>query len=58
MNETKTVKLRIQNHYDRSQMICALANAGYKVWAEEKNYPNTVSTDYWVYFEVNESYVG
>ena len=30
------IKLNIQAHADRSNMIVSLANAGYKVWIEEQ----------------------
>lgn len=45
-----TVRFKIQNAIDRSNMITAFANAGYKVWIEEVK-TGVLSIDYFVCIE-------
>lgn len=42
----ESINFQIDNYDDRQNMIRALANAGYKVWCEEK--PLTMGKDYFV----------
>ena len=48
----KTIKLKINNDYDRHDMVKSLTNSGIKVWVEEKE--SLYETHYYVYFEIED----
>jgi hypothetical protein len=50
--ENNIIKLKINYHTDRQNMVTALANSGYKVWVHETENKSLISgTDYFVCFE-------
>ena len=48
------LKLRIQPYHDREMLVMSLANNGYKVWVEEEKIPHTVSSNYFVCFNLKD----
>ena len=45
------IRLKIDSHTDRQNMINALANSGIPVHIEKETSPTTVSTNYYVVFD-------
>jgi len=50
MSPIQIIKLRINSYEDRNNTVLALANAGYKVWIEEKK-DALLGNDYFVCYE-------
>ena len=51
----KLIRLKIEDKFDRGNVVIALANNGYKVWIEKKKlYGSIQDTIYYVCFEAKE----
>lgn len=50
---SKILRVKIQGHTDRNNMVNALANNRHRVWVEEKEV-YVSGTDYYVCFEITE----
>lgn len=48
----KPIKIKIQAHTDREEIVKSLANSGYKVWVEQIYVDVIVGAEYFVCFEL------
>ena len=50
-NLTKVIRFKIQDYFDREQIVIGFASSGYKVWVEEEKIPNETTINFFVCVE-------